>query len=62
MAESVGAVGASTAVKYAFAVARQELDQQEVQGKQAVQLIQSATPAPTLESSGSLGTKLNVVG
>jgi hypothetical protein len=59
--EPVGAIGASTAVKYAVAVTRQEQDQQDLQGRQAVQLIQSAT-APQLATSGSVGTKLNVVG
>jgi hypothetical protein len=61
VAEPVGAIGASTAVKYAVAVTRQEQDQQDLQGQQAVQLIQSAT-APQLATSGSVGTKLNVVG
>ena len=61
MAEPVGAIGASTAAKYAVAVTRKEQDQQDLQGQQAVQLIQSAT-APQLATSGSVGTKLNVVG
>ena len=42
-----------------MAVAGKQHDQQQVEGRQAVQLIQSAT-APQLASSGSVGTKLNV--
>ena len=60
MAEPVGAIGASTAASYALAVTRKEHDQQEEQGRQAVQLIQSAT-APQLETSGPVGTKLHFV-
>ena len=61
MADPVGAIGAPTAAKYAVAVTRKEQDQQDLQGQQAVQLIESAT-APKLATSGSVGTKLNVVG
>jgi hypothetical protein len=61
MAEPVGAIGAPTAAKYAVEVTRKELDQQDQQGKQAVQLIESAS-APALATSGSVGTKLNFVG
>ncbi|MEI9938355.1 MAG: hypothetical protein WDO69_14130 [Pseudomonadota bacterium] len=61
MAEPVGAISAPSAAKYAVAVTRTEQDQQNVQGQQAVQLIQSAT-APQLATSGSVGTKLNFVG
>ncbi len=43
-----------------MAVSGKQHDQQRVEGQQAVQLIQSAT-APKLESSGSVGTKLNFV-
>ena len=62
MANPVGAIGATTAATYAVAVTRQEHDQKNVEGQQAVQLIQSATPAPKLETSGSVGTKLHFVG
>jgi hypothetical protein len=58
-ADSVGAVGAPTAAKYSVAVAQKQQGQNAVQGQQAVQLIQSATPQ--LASSGSVGTKLNFV-
>ena len=61
MAEPIGAIGASTAIEYSVAVTRKEQDQQDQQGQQAVQLIQAAS-APKLETSGSVGTKLNVVG
>jgi len=61
MADSIGAIGATTATKFAVEVTRKEQDQQEVQGQQAVQLIQAAS-APKLETSGSVGTKLNFVG
>lgn len=60
MADPVGAISAPTAAKYAIAVSGAQHDQQKVEGQQAVQLIQSAT-APQLETSGSVGTKLNVV-
>jgi hypothetical protein len=61
MPEPVGAIGAPTAAKYAVEVTRKEQDQQDAQGQQAVQLIQSAN-APQLETSGSVGTKLHFVG
>ena len=61
MADPVGAIGAPSAIKYAVAVTRKEQDEQDLQGQQAVQLIQSAT-APQLATSGSVGTKLNLVG
>ena len=61
MADSVGAVGAPTAAKYAVEVTRKEHDQKDLEGQQAVQLIQSAT-SPQLATSGSVGTKLNFVG
>jgi hypothetical protein len=43
-----------------MAVAGKQHDQQQVEGQQAVQLIQSATAAPKLATSGSVGTKLDV--
>jgi hypothetical protein len=61
MAEPIGAIGAPTAATYAVEVTRKEQDQQELQGQQAVQLIQSAS-APKPETSGSVGTKLHFVG
>jgi hypothetical protein len=61
MAEPVGAIGAPTAAKYAVEVTRKEQAQQDLQGQQAVQLIESAS-APQLATSGSVGTKLNFVG
>jgi len=61
MAEPVGAITASSAAQYVVAIARKEQDQQDVQGQQAVQLIQAST-APPLASSGAVGTKLNIVG
>ena len=61
MAEPVGAIGAASAAKFAVAVTRKQLDQQDLQGQQAVQLIQSAS-SPELATSGAVGTKLNLVG
>lgn len=61
MAEPVGAIAASSAAQYAVAVARKEQDQQNVQGQEAVQLIQAST-APKLATSGEVGTKLHFVG
>lgn len=61
MAGPVGAISAPNAAKYAVAVAGKEHDQQRVEGQQAVQLIESST-TPKLETSGSVGTKLNFVG
>ena len=60
MADAVGAISAPNAAKYAVAVAGKEHDQQRVEGQQAVQLIEASTPK--LETSGSVGTKLNFVG
>jgi hypothetical protein len=60
MADAVGAIGAANAAQYAVAVTRKEHSQEDEQGRQAVQLIQAAT-APELASSGTLGTKLNVL-
>ncbi len=57
-ADSVGAVGASTAANYAVAVTKKQQSQEAVEGQQSVQLIQSAS-APQLENSGSVGTTLN---
>ncbi|HEY5376902.1 MAG TPA: hypothetical protein VIK01_24635 [Polyangiaceae bacterium] len=57
-ADSVGPVGASTAANYAVAVTKKQQSQEAVEGQESVQLIQSAS-APQLESSGSVGTKLN---
>ena len=60
MADPVGGISAASAAQYAVGVVRMQHDQQDVEGKQAVQLIQAAS-APQLASSGSVGTKLNVV-
>jgi len=60
MADPIAAIGAPTAATYALAVTRKEHDQKNLEGQQAVQLIQAAT-APKLETSGSVGTKLNIV-
>ncbi|HYQ45355.1 MAG TPA: hypothetical protein VER11_25390 [Polyangiaceae bacterium] len=59
MADPIAAIGATTATTYALAVTRQEHDQKNLEGQQAVQLIQSAASAPKLETSGAVGTKLN---
>ena len=56
---SVEAVGAPTGAQYAMAVTKKQQTQQQVEGQESLQLIQSAS-AP-LAASGSLGTKLNVV-
>ena len=58
--DSVSSVGAPTAVQYSVSVAKKQQSQQDVEGQESVQLIQSAS-AP-LATSGSVGTKLNVVG
>jgi hypothetical protein len=58
MAAPVAAVSAPSGAQYAIAVAGKQHDQQQVEGQQAVQLIQSAT-TPQLATSGSVGTKLN---
>lgn len=58
MAEPISGVGAPRAAEYAVAVTRKEHDQKDLEGQQAVQLIQSAT-APALATEGSVGTKLN---
>lgn len=60
MADPVAAIGATTATTYAVAVTRQEHEQKNLEGRQAVQLIQSAN-TPQLETSGSVGTKLHFV-
>jgi hypothetical protein len=60
MAEPISGVGAPRAAEYAVAVTRKELDQKNLEGQQAVQLIQSAT-APALATDGVVGTKLHVV-
>ncbi|HYQ02943.1 MAG TPA: hypothetical protein VER96_29930 [Polyangiaceae bacterium] len=59
MPDPVGAIGATTAATYAIAVTRKEQDSKDLQGQQAVQLIQST--APKLETSGPVGTKLHVI-
>ena len=46
--------------QYDIAVAKKQLQSTQEQGKQALQLIQSATPSAPSASSG-VGTKLNVV-
>ena len=58
MADPIGGVSAPNAAKFAVEVTRKQHDQQSQEGKEAVQLIQSAT-SPQLESSGDVGTKLN---
>ena len=60
MADAVGPIGALIAAKYAVAVASKQQQQQSSGGQQSVSLIQSAA-APQLATSGSVGTKLNVV-
>lgn len=47
------------AATYDVAVAKKALQSTREQGQQALQLIQSATPAPASASSG-VGTRLNV--
>ena len=56
---SVGPVSAPIGARYATAVTKEQQSQQQIEGQQSVQLIQSAS-AP-LATSGSLGTKLNVI-
>jgi hypothetical protein len=56
---SVGPVSAPIGAQYSAAVGKKAQSQQEVEGQESVQLIQSAS-AP-LATSGSVGTKLNVV-
>ena len=58
-ADSVTPVGASAPANYAVAVTKKQQDQQTVEGRESLQLIQSA--APQLATSGSVGTKLNFV-
>ena len=58
--DSVSSVGAPTAAQYSVSVAKKQQTQQDIEGQESVQLIQSAS-APQLASSGSIGTKLNVV-
>lgn len=60
MADPIGAIGATSAATYALAVTRKEHDQKNLEGQQAVQLIQAAT-APKLETSGAVGTQLNFI-
>jgi hypothetical protein len=57
--DSVSSVGAPTAAQYVVSVAKKEQSQQEIEGQESVQLIQSASSQ--LATSGSVGTKLNVV-
>ena len=54
---SVGPVSAPIGAQYATAVTKKQQNQQEIEGQQSVQLIQSAS-AP-LATSGSVGTNLN---
>lgn len=58
MADPIGAVSAPTATQYSVEVTGKAHDQASLEGKQAVQLIESAT-APQLATSGDLGTMLN---
>lgn len=60
MADSVGAIGATIATKYAVAVAGKQQEQQTDSGRQSLALIEAAA-APQLATSGTLGTKLNFV-
>ncbi|MEP7051878.1 MAG: hypothetical protein ABJB12_16050 [Pseudomonadota bacterium] len=60
MANSVGPIGATIALKYALAVAGKQQQEQADSGQQSLALIQSAA-APQLATSGAVGTKLNVV-
>jgi hypothetical protein len=55
--DSVGSVSAPTGAQYSVAVSKKQQSQQEVEGQESVQLIQSAS-AP-LATSGDVGTKLN---
>jgi hypothetical protein len=57
--DSVGAVGAPTAAQYSVAVTQKEHSQKAIEGQDSVELIQSASMP--LATSGSVGTKLNVV-
>jgi len=56
---SVGPVSPPIGAQYAAAVTKKQHGQQELEGQESLQLIQSAS-AP-LATSGSVGTKLNVV-
>ncbi|MEO6598690.1 MAG: hypothetical protein ABIQ16_02375 [Polyangiaceae bacterium] len=58
MTNPIGAVSAPTATQYAVEVTGKAHEQASVEGKQAVQLIESAT-APQLETAGDVGTTLN---
>ena len=60
MAEPVGAISAPNAAQYAVAVVSKQHGQQRLEGRQAVQLIQSAT-SPQLATAGSVGTQLDFV-
>jgi len=59
MADPIGAVSAPTAAQYSVEVTGKAHAQATQEGKQAVQLIESAT-APRLAASGDVGTKLNL--
>jgi hypothetical protein len=56
---SIEPVSAPTGAQYSVAVTKKEQSQQQIEGQESVQLIQSAS-AP-LATSGSVGTRLNVV-
>ena len=58
MADPIGAISAPTAAQYSVEVTGKVHDQARLEGKQAVQLIESAT-APQLATSGDVGTQLN---
>lgn len=60
MADAVGPIGAMIATKFAVAVVGKQQQAQAENGQQSLALIQSAA-APALATSGSVGTKLNVV-
>jgi len=56
---SVGPVTAPTGAQYSAAITKKAQGQQQLEGQDSVQLIQSAS-AP-LATSGSVGTKLHFV-
>jgi hypothetical protein len=59
MADPIGAISAPTSAQYAVEVTGKAHEQARLEGKQAVQLIESAT-SPQLATSGDVGTKLNL--
>ena len=59
MADPIGAISAPAAAQYSVEVTGKAHEQASLEGKQAVQLIESAT-APQLATSGDVGTKLHL--